>query len=347
MIRLVFILILFSVALKTVSGQDSLKQVKILPVPAFGFSPETKTYVGAVTLFTFDLYNDTITRTSNAKFEFNYTWNKQMIFEIDWNYFFREEKWFTKGRINYSDYPDFYYGVGSESPDAAKLLFNSNRMVIEASVLKKLERTFFVGINTKFLNYYHVDFAGNNSFPELTDHSVVGIGLTLLGDSRNNLLTPTKGFFSHIAAGYNFAKQNYGEATADFRYYKTWQSKFTWANRLINEFTFGTPPFFDYAFLGGDKYVRGYNYGRYRDKNLTSLQTEFRLPLFWKIGLATFGGLSNLYGSKNFNLNQSKFNAGLGLRVLVDKHDNTNLRLDYAIGNNGNSGFYVSFGESF
>jgi len=96
---------------------------------------------------------------------------------------------------------------------------------------------------------------------------------------------------------------------------------------LINEFTFGTPPFFDYAFLGCDKYVRGYNYGRNRDKNLTSLQTEFRLPLFWRLGLATFGGLSNLYVSKDSNLNKLKFNAGLGLRVFVDKQDNTSFAL--------------------
>jgi len=99
-------------------------------------------------------------------------------------------------------------------------------------------------------------------------------------------------------------------------------------------------------FWGGDKFVRGYNYGRYRDKNLSSIQTEFRLPLVWKFGIATFGGISNLFAN-NFKINDSKYNCGLGLRFLVDKHDKTNLRLDYAVGNDGNSGFYISFGESF
>ena len=97
------------------SGQDSIKRVKILPVPTIGYSPETSTYLGAVTLFTLNMFKDSLTRTSNAKFEFNYTWNKQLILDTEWNYFFKEEKWFTKGKLQYSDYPDFYYGVGSKT----------------------------------------------------------------------------------------------------------------------------------------------------------------------------------------------------------------------------------------
>lgn len=74
---------------QSVLGQDSMKvkKVKVLPVPAFGYSPETKTYIGAVALFTFNFYNDSITRLSNAKVEFNYTWNKQAIIDCAWNLF--------------------------------------------------------------------------------------------------------------------------------------------------------------------------------------------------------------------------------------------------------------------
>jgi hypothetical protein len=35
------------------------------------------------------------------------------------------------------------------------------------------------------------------------------------------------------------------------------------------------------------------------------------------------------------------------LRFLVDKKEGTNLRFDNAIGSGKNSGFYISFGESF
>ncbi len=346
MIRLFSISVLLTLFSGFVAGQDSTKKIKLLPVPTIGYSPETKTYIGAVTLFTIDLYKDSLTRTSNAKFEFNYTWNKQLILESEWNYFFKDEKWFTKGRIHYSEYPDYYYGIGSNTPESNKLLFNSDRFVFEANILRNLSGKLFIGPNLRFINYSNVNYSGDLIYPELADQSTFGVGITLLRDSRNSLLTPTKGFYFNFNTGYNFSKSDYVATTLDIRYYKTWADKYTWASRMINDFRFGKVPFYDYSFLGGDKFVRGYNYGRYRDKNLSSIQTEFRLPLVWKFGIATFGGISNLFAN-NFKINDSKYNYGLGLRFLVDKHDKTNLRLDYAVGNNGNSGFYISFGESF
>ena len=346
MIRLFSISVLLTLFSGFVAGQDSTKKIKLLPVPTIGYSPETKTYIGAVTLFTIDLYKDSLTRTSNAKFEFNYTWNKQLILETEWNYFFKEEKWFTKGRIHYSEYPDYYYGIGSNTPKSNKLLFNSNRFVFEANILRNLGGKLFIGPNFRFINYSNVSYSSDLIYPELVDQSTFGVGITLLRDSRNSLLTPTKGFYFNFNTGYNFSKSDYVATTLDIRYYKTLADKYTWASRMINDFRFGKVPFYDYSFLGGDKFVRGYNYGRYRDKNLSSIQTEFRLPLVWKFGIATFGGISNLFAN-NFKINDSKYNCGLGLRFLVDKHDRTNLRLDYAVGNDGNSGFYISFGESF
>ena len=346
MIRLFSISVLLTLFSGFVAGQDSTKKIKLLPVPTIGYSPETKTYIGAVTLFTIDLYKDSLTRTSNAKFEFNYTWNKQLILETEWNYFFKEEKWFTKGRIHYSEYPDYYYGIGSNTPESNKLLFNSNRFVFEANILRNLGGKLFIGPNLRFINYSNVSYSSDLIYPELADQFTFGVGITLLRDSRNSLLTPTKGFYFNFNTGYNFSKSDYLATTLDIRYYKTWADKYTWASRMINDFRFGKVPFYDYSFLGGDKFVRGYNYGRYRDKNLSSIQTEFRLPLVWKFGIATFGGISNLFAN-NFKINDSKYNCGLGLRFLVDKHDKTNLRLDYAVGNDGNSGFYISFGESF
>jgi outer membrane protein assembly factor BamA len=346
MLKLISILFLLSVLNFCALANDSTKTVKILPVPAFGYSPETKTYIGAVALLTIDLYKDSLTRTSNATFEFNYTWNRQMILSLDWNYFFREEKWFTRGIFSVSSYPDFYYGVGANTPISNEVLYNSNRWIFEINFLKNLGKRFFLGPNVKYINYYNVNYSGTPDYPELVDQSTFGLGLTLLKDTRDNLLTPSKGIYLNFITGYNFSKNNYAEAALDLRAYKTWGGRYTWANRLFNQFHFGEIPFYDYAFLGGDKYVRGYSYGRYRDKNLTSFQTEFRLPLVWRFGAAAFGGLSNLYGA-HLSMDSSKYNYGLGLRFLVDKHEKTNLRLDYAIGEDGNDGFYISFGESF
>lgn len=349
--KFILILIVFILTHAPINANDTIKvkKLKILPVPAFGYSPETKTYVGAVTLFTINMYRDSITRTSNAKFEFNYTRNKQMILESDWNYFFREEKWFTKGKIHYSQYPDLYFGIGPNTPESNKLSFDSKRFAFEASALKKIGYKLFTGLNLKYIEYYDVKSTITTlNYPELVDGSTFGIGYSFLKDTRNSLLTPTKGIYANLNSTYNFSEKNYLEFMLDLRYYKTWKDKYTLASRFINDINSGNPPFFDSALLGGDKFVRGYYLGRYRDNNLSSFQSEFRFPAFWKIYLSAFGGLSNIYSNKNnFRLENFKYNYGFGIRFLVDKAENTFLRLDYAIGQNNNDGFYISFGESF
>lgn len=335
----------------TIHAQDSLrtKKVKVLPVPAFGYSPETRTYVGAVTLFSLDFYHDSLTRISNAKVEFNYTWNRQIITEIGWNYFFKEEKWFTKGLLHFSKYPDLYYGIGTNTPDSNKLTFTTNRTVVDLQGLKKIGSQLFSGVNFKYIHYGKLSADSLiGQFPELKNAQTFGIGYSVLKDARNNILTPENGYYLYVNTTYNFSRKDYLELTADARYYKTWKNRLTVAGRFINDFNFGSPNFFDQAILGGDKFVRGYYYGRFRDNHLSALQTEVRVAVVWRLGLAFFGGFSNLYApSRTFRWSDTKYNAGIGLRFMVDKKERTNLRFDYAIGQDGNSGFYVSFGESF
>lgn len=333
-------------------SQDSVKvkKVTVLPVPAFGYSPETKTYVGAVCLFTFDLYKDSLTRKSNAKVEFNYTWNKQVIIESGWNFFSKEENYFTKGLIHYSKFPDFYYGIGSETPDSNKLAFSSKRFIFDVAVLKKIKAFLFTGFTLKYIEFGNVApiNSGNLFYPELVNNYNLGVGYSILKDDRNSILSPTSGKYIYANVSYNFSRTNFLELFLDLRTYKTWKGKYTLAGRFVTDMNLNETPFYEQAFLGGDKFVRGYYYGRYRDRNLSTLQLEFRLPLFWRFGLASFGGLSNVYPSiSKIDLSKTKFNAGLGLRFMVDNKDKTNLRIDYAIGNKHNSGFYISFGESF
>jgi len=63
--------------------------------------------------------------------------------------------------------------------------------------------------------------------------------------------------------------------------------------------------------------------------------------------LDAIGGTSSLYPDFSDFATTIRPNYGIGLRFLMDKKDNINLRLDYVIGSQNNSGFYVSFGESF
>jgi hypothetical protein len=349
--HIILLLLIFFVSASF--AQDSLrtKKVKILPVPTIGYTPETKTYVGAVALFTLNFYQDATTRTSNAKIEINYTWNRQLIVETQWNYFFREEKWFTRGLIHFSKYPDLYYGIGADTPAEAELKFESNRSIIDVDALKHMGGNIFLGAGIRYLRYTDLSFYENaNPFQELKDNSTLGFKLIFLKDSRDNILNATKGSYLELINTHNKSDGYYSLVGLDFRKYFTpdYNSKHVFAGRFYTSFVFGEPAFYDYSLMGGDRFVRGYFYGRFRDHNLTTAQLEYRLKLFWRFGMAAFGGMSMVYKDiAGISGDTYKPNGGLGLRFLVDKTENTNLRLDYAVGANGQDGFYITFGESF
>ncbi|MGB0914448.1 MAG: hypothetical protein ACPGVI_00180 [Crocinitomicaceae bacterium] len=335
------------------STQDStkVKRVKVLPVPSFGYSPETSGSIGAVCLFTIDAYQDGKTRSSNAKIEGLYTLNRQLIIENEWNYFFREEKWFTQGLIHYSKYPDLYYGIGADADISNEVTFNSDRFRADLHLLRKIKKSFFVGLGIRFNDYSKVAY--NDSiiqFPNLYNSRNYGVKVMARLDARNNILTTTKGSYLELVNTVNFGEFTYNNISLDARkYYELGKKKQqVIAGRVFHNSIIGTPNFYDYSLIGGDRLVRGYLYGRFRDQHLSTVQVEYRAHLFWRIGVAGFGGVSLVYPDLNNLSNHNvKPNLGGGLRFLVDRKENTYLRLDYAIGVNRQSGFYVSFGESF
>ena len=94
--------------------QDSVRPRKwgILPVPAIASSPETGWYIGAVALITYNPRLGDGTRTSNGKLEFNYTQNKQWIFDNNWNIFTRENKYNLQGELQWMLFPENFWGIG-------------------------------------------------------------------------------------------------------------------------------------------------------------------------------------------------------------------------------------------
>lgn len=350
--HLLAMLILTGIAGKTAGqNENSAYKVSILPVPTIGYSPETSTYLGAVTLFTFRDKHDSITRTSNAKIKFTYTWNKQVIIESDWNYFFPEEKWFTRGILHYSKYPDLYYGIGFNTPDEGEVIFQSNRYIFDVDLLRLIQKNWFFGSGINYTNYSNVENQSDKiSYPELENESNLGLKAILLSDSRNNILSPSGGNYFEFINSFNFSSSFYYKTSLDYRRYFEWGelNKHLLAGRLYHSSIIGNPPFYDFNMIGGDQFTRGYYLGRFRDKNFSTLQIEYRSPVLWRFGLAAFGGLSIIAdGFQNVDNENIKPNAGVGLRFLTDKNEGTSLRIDYAIGVKNQSGFYISFGESF
>ncbi len=331
---------------ENINNLNDSQKVKVLPLPTIGFEPETNVNFGAVSLFSIDFYQDTLTRVSNAKIEFNYSLRNQIILESDWNYFFKEEKWFSDGTIHFSKYPDYYFGKGSNVSEEDKILFESNRLIISLGFYNQIKKKLFIGGGVKYNNYMDLTSPEINPYQELKTSWSTGLISSLFYDSRNNLLNSSNGALYKINFDFCSGTQKYIKSAIDLRRYFTVKYNFVIACKVFNSFIIGTPNFYDYSILGGDEHVRGYFYGKLRDHHLSTVQTEIRTPQIWRIGLAIISGISSIYNSSGF-AEDLKPNFGIGIRILADKNDDVNLRFDYVIGNDNNMGFYINFGESF
>ena len=178
-----------------------------------------------------------------------------------------------------------------------------------------------------------------------------GLGIAILHDSRDNLLNPQRGHFLDIeqqffapAFGSQFSFVRFG---LDARTYIPIKKKSILAFQAKLGLQSGQPPFRMLSLLGSANDMRGYYQGRYRDRDHYALQAEYRLPLFWRIGVAGFAGIGDVGRTpSDFLTSTTKYTLGGGLRFLMDKAENINLRFDFAWGRQS-TGFYVAFGEAF
>jgi len=122
--------------------------------------------------------------------------------------------------------------------------------------------------------------------------------------------------------------------------------KHTIATQAYLQTQSGDVPFFLLSEMGGYYRMRGYFQGAFRGQTFSTVQAEWRFPLFWRLGGVAFGSLGQVSDEITFNQNDIRGAAGAGLRILFNDKENINLRIDYAMGKN-TSGFYFTIAEAF
>ncbi|MGB6035296.1 MAG: hypothetical protein WBG42_03440, partial [Cryomorphaceae bacterium] len=215
----------------------------------------------------------------------------------------------------------------------------------------RLQSNWFLGPEFRYIRYGNLanlsdDRALDDVYPELSESAVIGYGLELLFEGRTYLMNPLpkdQYFKFDIRVNHNEGA-TYLKSMAEYRFYtKLWKNA-VWANQAQVQYTGDGAPFYDQSIYGGDMTARAYYFGRFRDNGLYGYQSEIRSQVYRKWGATLFAGLGNVFGEE---LNAPLWNGGLGIRFLLDEEDRVNLRFDYAIGEYGQQGFYISFGEAF
>ena len=84
---------------------------------------------------------------------------------------------------------------------------------------------------------------------------------------------------------------------------------------------------------------------------MIALQAEYRRIIYKKWGAVGFAGTGSIWGNDNEGEEAFERNwlpsIGVGARYMVSLEKRINIRLDYAIGVDGNQGLYFGIMEAF
>ena len=343
---------------KQVLAQDSLKtdkKVSILPLPVIFSTPETGLGFGALTSGVFNLGNRSNTRTSNVQILGAYTVNNQIITRINNNIFTKGEQYNLFGEISYFDFPILYYGIGNNTEEENEEELGYQIVNFQQRLLKQFKKGDFLGVQYRFSRVFDVDYSPINLTDSISVRggagTVSGFGPAYVHDTRDNVLNSSEGNFLELSAtfhaGFLGSDFNFTRYRIDYRRFWKLNDQSVLATQFLGEFNNGDVPWNELAQMGGDQIMRGYYQGRYRDKNQVALQGEYRRQLIPWIGVVAFAAVGEVGNSiDDISISNFKWTAGGGLRIMVNKRERTNVRIDYGIGN-GPNGLYFGFAEAF
>ncbi len=160
---------------------------------------------------------------------------------------------------------------------------------------------------------------------------------------REGWLVTAKGVLYRESAGSDFDAQTFKFSA---NHYLPMREQDVLASRLVVRNSSGNAPFFLLSTFGGSTDLRGYPSGRYRDRMMYALQSEYRWQFDDKwifTGFAGFGEVADKFGGFGDNFLPA---AGIGVRFVLSQKHRVGFAADFAVGNDG-SEFYVGVGEAF
>jgi hypothetical protein len=346
---------------KLLNDTSDISNPQFLVYPTLAYAPETSWEIGLSSLYVFYTGRDTSNRLSEINGFTFFTLENQYGLWFDHAIYTNQNKWFFLGRLRFQSFPLKYYGIGMGTPSGYQALVDANQIMIKERVLREIKPNLYTGLEFDFQRLGDVSFIPSSGNENLNlpigaaGSTNFGVGVGIVYDNRHNVLNVRKGLFSEWAAiRYmpQFSTHSFTTFIADTRYFRPVGKNNVLAAQFLGQLTAGEPPFNQLALLGGDSMMRGYYYGRFRDRHQFATQVEFRmlpLPLGFteRIGAAFFAGASTVFPDfSQASIHKAVWSAGGGLRFLLFPKKDIYTRLDMAFTQEG-SGFYIFIGEAF
>lgn len=336
------------------------KRVRITPLPVIYYSPETRLGFGALLAANFETIKvrDSVTRTSFLQTYFLYTINKQYEWGTLTRIYSPKNNFIFNGKFNYTFFPEYYFGVETESPEAHRDTIEYNRIGVDMKFYWRVKKNFYAGIAPRFNHVSNIHSGAGalqvDKPPGYDGYWIGGIAPAITIETRDNYVYPRKGFY--LEALY-YLHPSWSDECFSFQSFRLDVRKYfplelisdidVVALQFVANVNTGDVPFKDMADIGGSNTMRGYYTGYYRYNNLYAFQTEFRGRIWKRLGFTTWVGAATTPTSwYKFGQHGIKPNVGVGLRVMLNTKDKLNVRVDQGWGKN-QDGFYLDIAEAY
>ena len=319
-------------------------------VPILISNAETGVQVGALVM-RFLNPEDTSNRPSTVGFSARISQKKQADIDLFPEWYLQNNRYHISADLEYIDWPAFFYGMDNDSSDIAEDSADhylarglSGNIMVEREWLPKLS----VGPEVLF-NYETVRFDSGASlvnsrvFGQHTSFTT-GLGGVMTYDRRDAIYWARKGCFVRGKAAWY---RNAWGSDFDYDSYSLEARQFipVFATGALGfaatlDLKYGDVPFRDLSTPDGDKTMRGMVRGKYRDKDMLVLQSEYKsylpdwswLHASWirkRLGWAMFAEAGQVaHTPDDFAWSEFRPGFGAGLRYAMNPAQRMNIRID-------------------
>jgi len=266
-----------------------------------------------------------------------------------------DDKLRLSGGIGYADIRYQFYGIGNDAGDrdiGIDILQDGHLYFAEASW--RVWRSAYVGLG---LLGGQMDTRPRFRLPEnqafidpVLSLDLGAITMPISIDTRDDEQFPREGWLVRTrwtlyreAAGSDFNTETFKFSA---NHYRPVRGSDVLATRVMVRSTSDDAPFFILSSFGGGTDLRGYPSGRYRDRMMYAVQSEYRWQLNDSWILTGFAGFGEVAGSVSDFGNNFLPAGGVGARYVLSKKHRVSLSADVAVGNDG-AEFYFGVGEAF
>lgn len=355
--------------------KDSIRQEKVAagkslisPLLIPGYTPELGALIAVGGLWSFKTNpKDDLIQRSSFPITISLTTTGAIVFQGRPTTYWLKDKLRITAELWYKDMPDNYWGVGTENgfnveQSDSTTKYQREWFWIMPQFLYQFQKNYFVGLTIDY-NYTQgsepsIGVATDPVYQQFQNKPLnSGVGIIVRHDSRDIPVNAWKGVYVDLEAifynNWMGGDNHYQIYLVDYRQYlNLGNTAQTMAWQVKARFGVGDVPFGEMGQLGNPFDLRGYTWGRFRDKSLFLILPEYRQMFYnkkrdrYRHGVVAWVGTGTVFDFDRTDSQKVQWLPNFGVGYRLELQPRMNLRLDIGMGQ-GTSGIYFNFNEAF